>query len=281
MKAEIENGNALSVSQPRLSATASWAEIYEQVKKFPYNGLIDIRFDEETQFVVLCMNDDVISLRYLWTDGTFTEPESLDCWKALAKKSAFTIDVGAYTGFYSLIAASLNRNPVYAYEPISFIHARLATNAMLNNFANLKFENKAVSNKSETIRIALRFGPRLFSSGSSITEEALERAAAALAVDAITLDSQHANDPVELIKIDVESAEMMVLEGAKDILSAKKPVLMMETGKGTHADVVSFLEKMGYSCHPIEASGGAFNYLFYCEDSKLYPEVSSIIAGRD
>lgn len=277
MKADIEKSNELSLSQPRLSATAAWGEIYEYVKAYPYYGLIDVLFDQETKFTVLCLNDDVIALRYLWSGGAFTEPKSLEYWKVLAKSSEFTIDVGAYTGFYSLVAASLTRKPIYSYEPISFIYARLAANAKLNGYANLKFENKAISNKSDTIKIGLRFGPRLFSSGSSITEIALKKAAATQSIDAVTLDSQHSKDPVELIKVDVESAEMLVLEGAKDILSNHKPVLLMETNKRTHADIVSYLGGFGYRYQPVEASGGAFNHLFYCKESNLYSVVESII----
>lgn len=280
MKREIESNNAISSSQPKLAPNTSWSNIYDLVKKYPFNGLIDITLDKETQFTVLCMNDDAIALQYFWTNGAFTEPQSLKCWRVLAGSSKLTIDVGAYTGLYSLIAASLTRSPIYSYEPISFIYSRLATNAMLNKYANIKFRNLAVSNKSETIKIGLRFGPRLFSSGSSIMEAELKKAEFTQPVNSITLDSEHQTDHVELIKIDVENAEILVLEGAKNLLAEHKPVLLIETNSETHARVVLLLDEIGYSHYPIEASGDAFNYLFYCEGSKLYPSICTLRESR-
>lgn len=276
MKSQIEMANSLALAQPRMPLDTPWDEIYEQVKAFPYKGLVDIEFDQEVQFVVDCLNDDAIALQYLWTGGQFTEPLSYTVWKTLAKRSRTTLDVGAYTGFYSLIAASVNSAPIYAYEPVSFIFSRLAQNVMLNGFANVKFKNSAVSDKMGTVDIGLRFGPRLFSSGSSIVEDMVSAAAESQPTRTVTLDAEHISQPVDLIKVDVEGAEVLVLKGALELLAEKKPVLLFETCASTHDECMELFEGLGFDHIKLERSGVATNSLVYSKSSYLYPEIEAL-----
>lgn len=71
-------------------------------------------------------------------------------------------------------------------------------------------------------------------------------------VQTITLDEYWQKD-IDLIKVDVEGAELLVLEGAKDLLSAKK-IKFLQVEYADHievtgrkfSDIVSFLQSYGY-----------------------------------
>lgn len=273
MKIDIEKANTLSLAQPRLPTTSTWPQIYEYVKIYPYKGLIDIELDEDVNFVVHCLNDDAIALQYLWTGGQLTEPLSLNVWKRLAKQSRATLDVGAYTGFYALTAASVSSSVVYAYEPVSFIFSRLAQNVMLNGFSNVNFVNKAVSDNVGTVEIGLRFGPKLFSSGSSIVNEMMRNAAYCQPIDTLTLDVAHQHEPIDLIKVDVEGAEEAVLKGALGLLAATKPVLLFETRINTYDICMAIVKDMGFNSIILEKFGGVQNSIIYHTSSYLYSEI--------
>lgn len=276
MKKDVDEANSVSLSQKRLSINTNWPEIYEYVKSYPYKGLIDIAIDEKIAFVVNCMNDDAIALQYLWTGGRLTEPVSINVWRKLARRSRTTLDIGAYTGFYALIAASVSSVPIYSYEPVSFIYARLAENVMLNGFSNVKFINKAVSDRIGTVEIGIRFGPQLFSSGSSISPEMVNKAAYSQPTHTVTVDSEHRDEKVDLIKIDVEGAEESVLKGAMALLTNSKPILLLETRSSSHAACMSIIDSLGYKSQSIEDSGGARNSIIYHPSSHLYSELTNL-----
>lgn len=74
---------------------------------------------------------------------------------------------------------------------------------------------------------------------------------------------------VDLIKIDVEGGEMLVLEGAKETLLQKRPVVLFEHGLGASdyygagpAQVYSFFESCNYNINTMQAwlkNGKAFD----------------------
>jgi FkbM family methyltransferase len=278
--ATIEEANRIALEAPRVSSETPWAKIWAIAKDKPYRGLVDISIGDDVKFCVLCMNDDAIALQFFWTGGQLSEPRSFNAWKALAKEARFVIDAGAYTGFYGIIAATLSKANVVAYEPVSFIFARLAANVMLNELTRVKFENMALADREGTLDLAIRFGPRLFSSGSKLGSAVeLENAAMRQPCATTTLDKRHGDDPVDLIKIDVEGAEEIVLRGAVRMLSSAKPVLLLETRSATHRNVLNILEPLGYKLQLVEESGGALNYLCWHPDSRL-SRVASEVAKK-
>ena len=71
---------------------------------------------------------------------------------------------------------------------------------------------------------------------------------ARILVPTITLDSLlDTLLPPTFVKIDVEGAEVMVLEGATRLLAEVRPVLYLETGAATHAACEKMLTDAGYA----------------------------------
>lgn len=266
---DIHARNVNTCQLEKLPADTPWEKIWEMAKLHPYYGLLDIALSEDAKFVVLSMNDDALALQYFWTGGGQTEPRSFAAWSALARNAAFVIDAGAYTGFYSLVAASLGSARIVAYEPVSFIYARLATNCMINGFSKIKFENAALSDFDGTMDIGMNFGPRLFSSGSTLMKNGEPTRVLRQPSKVTTIDRMHTGDPVDLLKIDVEGAETSLLRGGREVLGRHKPVVLLETRASTHHESANILHELGYELAHIESSSGADNYLCWHSQSRL------------
>jgi FkbM family methyltransferase len=151
---------------------------------------------------------------------------------ANGKQQTF-IDVGANIGLFSLTAARVleRGGTVHSFEPCKEIYEKLSANVALNNLANLKLNNVALSDCSKqlTLNVCLD-GLGVYNSfADPVCENAVIRPEL---VDCIKLDDyvdEYCSNGVELIKIDVEGWEAAVIEGGKKILSSDSaPVMLVE-----------------------------------------------------
>jgi len=150
-------------------------------------------------------------------------------------KPGFVVyDVGAYAGFYSLLAGRLVglAGRVYAFEPSLLNVERLKLNISLNRMQDTVFcIPKAVIDKT-TKSWCRNFGRddwnQLIDTDSC---EGNPSNRTGFLVDTISLDEfvfQENNPPPDLIKIDVEAQEEKVLEGARRLLKEYKSIIICE-----------------------------------------------------
>lgn len=151
--------------------------------------------------------------------GSF-EPQTLAAWAKLVKPGKVALDIGAYTGLFSISAGLLGAN-VVSIEPIARLVKRLKENASLNGVA-LTIHNVAASDKSGAGTIAHNSAVA-FSAGASLVRKSGPRDA----VKIITIDLLGLSD-VAAIKIDVERHEAAVLRGARETLKRWRPSLLVE-----------------------------------------------------
>lgn len=152
------------------------------------------------------------------------EPESLPVWEELCSEpGARVLDIGAYSGLYSLIARKAGAH-VTAFEPLERNRQRFRDNAILNGFNDLAANSEAVSDKCGETFITTNLAVRGLSSGASIVRKV---GADAVRVRTLTIDSLNLA-ACTAIKIDVERAEPLVLAGARDTLERCKPALLVE-----------------------------------------------------
>lgn len=151
--------------------------------------------------------------------GRVYELETTKLFCNLIKKGMIVVDIGAHIGYYTLIAAKLvgPKGKVYAFEcePTTFKH--LLKNVQINGFKNVVLVNKAVCDKSGLVNFHLSLRD---SGGSSLFQTYLTGKETIL-VQSITLDEFFAekNETINVLKIDVEGAELMVLKGAQKLLT--------------------------------------------------------------
>lgn len=148
---------------------------------------------------------------------------------------AVCIDVGANIGLYSLaLAAVAPQGRIYAFEPSPGTFDYLCQNVEENGLANVESFKLALGDSSEgTVHFHdipfFTAGSFSVDDGSFLTAEVLGSnffEAAATTLDAFI--AEHGIDRVDLIKIDVEGAELSVLDGAKDTLSTMQPKVVLE-----------------------------------------------------
>ena len=133
------------------------------------------------------------------------------------------IDVGAAFGFYSIVASKKvgKQGKVVAIEPQPDSFEMLNKNIKLNKLTNISTLNHAVSSKKTTLK--------LYSSYSTVQERAGQNPQQYIEVSADNLDNllgQLAIDEANLIKVDVEGAELEVLKGATGILSKSRDLAL-------------------------------------------------------
>jgi FkbM family methyltransferase len=148
---------------------------------------------------------------------------------------AICIDVGANIGLYSLAFAWLApRGRVYAFEPSPDTFDHLSQNVQNNDLDNVETFKLALGDQAEgTVHFHdfpfFTAGSFAVDDDSFLTSEAL--GSNYFEAPATTLDSfvaEHGIDRIDLVKIDVEGAELSVLDGAKETLSALQPMVVLE-----------------------------------------------------
>lgn len=155
-------------------------------------------------------------------------------------------DIGAFAGFYAVIAARhvSPEGQVYAFEPIPEHADRIRYNAEINDLENLNVVKAAVCDKNGTVN----FESQEFFGRNSIME--YDEGSNSITVSAITLDSWMKNHrPPDVIKMDIEGAEIDALRGATELIRKHRPIMLIEVHwKGQ--DFVDFvngeLKPLGY-----------------------------------
>lgn len=154
-------------------------------------------------------------------------------FKKVVKEGDIIIDVGANIGYFSLLAARISgqKGKVYSFEPEPTNFKYLSKNIQINNYIQVSTYQKAVSNKEGQVKLFIcpydsghhtinqSQGIKSYRHGCSgeITE---------IEIDAVALDNFLAKESerVDLVKIDAEGAEMLVIEGMKNILIRNKRI---------------------------------------------------------
>jgi len=166
------------------------------------------------------------------------------------------VDVGANIGYFSLIWLGIHaRNRCISVEAAPRNTAIIETNILRNHLhERLVLCKAAASNSKGTLNFYL--GPTEQTGWGGITLEGTN----CLEVESITLDDLLHNEPiVDVLKIDVEGAELMVLQGALELIKSKKirKIYFEENAeRAKHLAIqggsaATFLSENGYDCHSI------------------------------
>ena len=227
------------------------------LKKLSYFGYLSIKIID-SKFYMFSNGDDPIVQEIFWFGVDTYENTSLKIWSILAKQSKNMIDVGAYSGIYSLAAASNNRKcKIYAFEALDRIYYRLLLNKMVNKFANINTYNLAISENKNIKDLYVYSGETILVTGSSVIDLNLDRDIYEVKkVNSISLDlfvNEKNINRVDAIKIDVEGAENSVLQGAKEIILNYSPDIIVEILPFSLIDNTHYIfSELGYNSYIID-----------------------------
>jgi len=165
------------------------------------------------------------------------------------KEDDVFIDVGAHIGKYTvMVGKSLMRGLVIALEPDIENFLFLLKNIKLNRLTNVLLYPIAAYNKKRYIKLYLRKGFK----GRSSVKRASDWYTTVPALPLDYIVHMLRLNKVDWIKIDIEGAEVEVLEGALNILKKYRPKLIIEVSTENTRNVFSLLFKYGYRFRILE-----------------------------
>lgn len=181
------------------------------------------------------------------------------------KEDSVFVDIGANQGEFSMFAAKrLKKGSVHSFEPVAKLFGRLETNKQLNQFTNIHTYNFGLSDKPGTLPIYTSTDTTLHSGwheGLSTLYAKGDRNVVQQEVELKVFDHFFTNplSRIDLIKIDIEGAELFALKGMKEHLIKFKPVILIEMNNDTFKaagysieEMDDFLRTMGYNAHLIK-----------------------------
>jgi FkbM family methyltransferase len=162
----------------------------------------------------------------------YYEPELASLIKQHVKAGSDAIDIGANVGFFScLMSKCVGSGRVLACEPTTVGLNLLKKNLLLNHCANVTIFEGAVSNQAGAVQIAYIPGREEYSSlGAIVHPSATGENHLTMSVPSLSLDElvvQHSLRP-SFIKMDVEGAEFLVLDGSHKTLETYRPLILAE-----------------------------------------------------
>ena len=173
------------------------------------------------------------------------------------------IDVGANIGYYTLIFAKLvgKKGKVIAFEPEPKNFELLKKNIIANELSNVILEQKIVSDKNEKTK--------LFLANSGIVGHRIsptKNMKNFIEVDSIILDDylekNNLTNKINFLKIDVEGAEIKVLDGSKNTLKNSPLKIFTEFNR-------EVIKKSGMDPNQFLSLLSSYNFKFFLPNYKL------------
>lgn len=171
----------------------------------------------------------------LWTHGWngFERP-MLDVFAAAVRSSQAIVDIGANSGLYAVLAAGANKQArIHAFEPLPQALHVLRENVRLNRADDrITIVEAAASDETGSAQFFIPAGNAgVLEMSASLSREFRAHHSQVICVPVTTLD-QYVHERgiirIDLLKVDVESQEHRVLQGASAVLSKHRPLILLE-----------------------------------------------------
>ena len=190
------------------------------------------------------------------------EPEETRLIQSLVRPGAAILDLGANIGYYTLLLARAAGpdGKVFAFEPHPVLFELLEKNIKLNGYKNVVLFPNAVSDHPGKLKLFVdnfyNLDHRIYPSETHTT---------GIDIEAVTVDSLLAKVPgIDLIKMDIQGAELLALRGMQQLIRRSEHVTMMtefwpdglamigcSAGEYFHE-----LAQLGFTIFNIEGAGG-------------------------
>lgn len=218
------------------------------------------RLDNGSSIILLDPRHDLVARDIFWGMGKSTdaaERHKLSALEHLSKSAALFIDIGAYAGFCSLIAARANPNlKALAYEIVPENFLLLLQNVIANDLAQrIDARLRGIGETRGSLKVPKEFRAASLMSSISLGSEFLD--GVSIAIEPLDDELANASGPI-LIKIDVEGFEDRVLRGGVSVIRRHRPDIICEILPGAHeicASIAEILSPLGYNWFCFEPSG--------------------------
>ena len=161
------------------------------------------------------------------------EEATTTLFKQIVKAGDVVLDLGANIGYFTLLAAKLvgEKGKVYAFEPEPNNFGYLRKNVEMNNYKNVSAYQKAVSDTNGKARLFIcpyDSGHHTINQPNGIKKYRPDHRGEIeeIEIDVIALDDflRDKTQRVDVIKIDIEGAEVLAFDGMKNLLKENQNV---------------------------------------------------------
>jgi len=195
--------------------------------------------------------------RQIYFIGAY-EPEVVFLLTRLLRPGMVMVDGGANVGQHSLIAAKAvaPRGVVYSFEPVPNTFNKLRRNVGINDLDNVQTEPAALWKECATVSLGLAAAAagNAGAFGIEVVDAISQVEAAATTLDSF-VETRGGDIPsINLVKLDVEGAELPALQGMLATIERDRPSLLVEICRETTA-------RLGYDVQAIwDLLVGSFGY---------------------
>jgi FkbM family methyltransferase len=179
------------------------------------------------------------------------EPLVQEAVRTIVRPGDVVYDVGANVGFFTVLAARRvgPQGAVIAFEPFPETATAARRNADLNGFKHVTVLTNAAGRRGGTAKLEVRE----YSTLARLADESTTGPTVDVEVIAIDdlVDTGRVRPP-DFVKIDVEGAELGVIEGMRRTITAHRPVILCEM-HGTNAAFASLMDGLGYNVRSLES----------------------------
>lgn len=244
--------------------------------KLPPAGKM-VMYDSKNQKINLYTNQTNYLTHLLYWEGGAMNFEYTSIFLALIGKMQCFYDIGANIGYYSLLAASENKNmQVVGFEPATGPLYYFKKNVQANHFNNIQVESVALAEREgELVFYEIKnkkytYLEHNLAGESNAGSKTQGKNFVKVKVKATTLDlfAQTNHHAIDLIKMDTEGTEHLILQHGSEVLDHYKPIVICET---LFNAIEPELEKI------MKAHG----YLFFNHVADGLQQVDTIIRKQD
>jgi FkbM family methyltransferase len=172
-----------------------------------------------------------------------------------ARPGFVMFDIGANMGLYAgMVASMFEPSVVHAFEPAPST-AAVATRIARRNRLPVEVHQLALSDRDGTAELFL--SP--ISDASNSLVEGFRATDETVSVPTATLDAfaEERDLDVDIVKLDVETHERAVLDGARSTIERCRPAIVIEVlrrrGRDHGVEIQEFFDGLGYRFHELSA----------------------------
>ena len=226
-----------------------------------------IKLRNDYGYISYYSNDQYIIMDTIEHKKFYDQDIVLNVLAPFIKNSVNILDIGGHVGSHSIVYSKLNPNStIFIFEPQQKLFELLKKNIMENNCNNIKPYNMALGNFNGnfTLQVSATDGSNVNTPVEYGTDKLYniggigfgENGEEVLVSTGDSLDINY----VHFIKIDVEGAENLVINGLLNYLSENSPIIIMEfyhnsKNNDSHVAAENQLFSLGYNNYYISTDG--------------------------
>ena len=214
------------------------------------------------------------------------EEETTQLFERLVRPGMTIFDIGAHVGYYSLLAAKLAgpTGRVHSFEPDPDNYSLLTKNVEENAYTTITAINQGAAADSGVREL---FISGLDNGRHSIYRQDLPQKGS-VPISTTTVDEywiSQGSPTVDLVKMDVEGAELDVFKGMEALLDGCRDIklivelnpALLKSAQVEPAELLNLIRSKGFSLCPVQPGTEMANLL----DHEITPLIDRLYASQD